>query len=101
MPVILQYRPSSFTGCKGEARDYNTLQELLTIDWVNHYSKLPGFYRFSVSTYNKIIKYWLLMAEYKDGFDWYVVGYIQSPIIAAQLPFFEPKYKEQKKYGCL
>jgi hypothetical protein len=86
---------------------YNSLDELLKIDFVVAISKTPGFFQFSVSN-NPLFKQDILMAEYRKGLDWGPVGYIDKDSITAQLPVWEPKYnmphsdlseKEQKLIG--
>ena len=68
MAVIQQHRPSFFTGFTNEKRQYTSLEDLLTIDFVNQFTKSPGFFRFSVSRLDPT-KQIILMAEYKEGYE--------------------------------
>jgi hypothetical protein len=98
MPKIKQYRPGFFTGFENAVREFNSLEELLAIDFVDNFKKLqsglpskevdPNFHQFSISnqcTLGGEVPY-VLMAEYEGGKVWWVVGYISETEIVKQLP---------------
>lgn len=112
MGSIRQHRPSYFTGFENEVATFNSLEELLKIEFVDNFKKaynkpLPkgisaglvdlmdhgqdnaGFHQFSISERNgeKI-----LMAEYRQGKEWWVVGYITDETgLTDSLPKWEPE----------
>jgi hypothetical protein len=59
------------TGEPEEAR-FNTVKELLKIKWVKSFAKDPTFYKFGMDEEH-------LMATYKKGKEWWVVGSITYP----------------------
>ena len=61
---------------------FDTLEELLAIEWVKWWSDHPGFYRFSLDNH--------LMAEFDNGYKWYALGRLRNPV---NLPKWEAKYK--------
>jgi hypothetical protein len=103
MPTIKQYRPGFFTGFENELKEFNSLDELFSLDFVDNFKKFPNkeldpkFHRFSISKMtNTQHEYpYVLMAEFKDGTEWWVVGYISENEITNQLPVWEAK-KETK-----
>jgi len=52
-----------------ETAQFETVEELMVLPWVRNFTKLPGFYRFSVSNNGAH-----LIAEYRGGREWWVVG---------------------------
>lgn len=98
MPTIKQYRPGFFTGFENSVNEFNSLEELFAIDFVDNFKKLPSsissnkdlnphFHQFSISSDFPHI----LMAEYKGGTEWWVVGYINETEIVKQLPAWTGK----------
>ena len=95
MPRILQHYPNFVSGYESQEVEYSSLQELLAIDFVNKFKLTfndnvdPDFYRYSRS---EKVEHWkgdhyLLMAEYKNGTEWWVVGFIfDDDDIITQLP---------------
>lgn len=71
---IRQHRPAFFEGFKNETVEFDTLEELLAIPWVKGFSKAGPFHQYSVSANN-------LIAEYRGGREWWVVGYLKDPDI--------------------
>jgi hypothetical protein len=65
--------------------DFETWEELLSHDYINWYKRQPSFTRFSLADQHT------LMAEYRDGFEWWVVGYINYPS-SLHLPEWRAKY---------
>jgi hypothetical protein len=53
--------------------EFNTLEELINIDFVKHWMNLKDFYRFSISPERD-----LLMAELNNGAEWWVIGYLEN-----------------------
>lgn len=73
MNEIQQHRPAFFEGFENENVPFDTLEELLKISWVANFAKSLAFHRFSVSDNH-------LMAEYHDGREWWVVGFLKNPV---------------------
>jgi len=77
---IIQYRPAYFEGYKNEENKFNSIDELLNIPWIKSFSKYDDFYQFSLERdkdgfYNFQHS---LMAEFKKGKEWWVVGNINE-----------------------
>ena len=53
---------------------FNTVDELLGISWVKKFASLPHFHQFSISDRH-------LIAEYRGGREWWVVGLLEHPVI--------------------
>lgn len=68
-------------------------EELLALPWIAARKEAKGFVKFSV---NRTAKY--LMAEYNDGYVWYVVGRLDT-VEGLDLPDFEPKHKPDSKHA--
>ena len=74
MSSIKQYIPNYVDGIDPETVKFFSTEELLKIPFVESWSKYPEFFQYSLSEN-------LLMAEFKDGKEWWVVGYIYGDII--------------------
>ena len=70
MGQIKQYLPAYFSGFELETRTFNSLEELFKIDWVKEFSNDAVFFRYSIASGH------ILMAEYDNGFEQEVVGFI-------------------------
>lgn len=70
------------------AFDFETGEELFNHDYVKWYRTQPLFTRFSIGGRTSLGDY-ILMAEYRDGFEWWVVGCINSNL---NLPKWEAKF---------
>ena len=64
---IRQHIPG-FCDFEPQTAEYNSKESLLAIPFVNNFANQLTFYQFSLSDE-------LLMAEYKEGAEWWVVGY--------------------------
>lgn len=86
MNKIKQYRPA-FIDCEDDNKEiiFNTTEELLGIDFVKNFSQNGNFYKYSISENH-------LMAEYENGYEWWVIGYINNPK-EVNLPKWIPKSK--------
>lgn len=87
---IRQHVPAFFEGFEPETVEFETVEQLLDIPWVHHFTEHPEFYRFSLHRDCRT-----LMAEYKDGAYWLVVGFIMHPmwhVSPEKLPRWEPKF---------
>ena len=101
MAKIYRYRPAFFSGFKSETVEFNTLEELLNIDFVKGFSKTrdgtpdPEFFKYSYSQYPELRSHkddeFTLMAEYKDGREWFVIGNVVDSIPPDGLPKWIPK----------
>ncbi len=101
MELIRQYRPAYFTGYENEIKEFNSIEELLNIDFVKNFKYLSNgevdkdFYQYSIGNNGERD---ILIAEYKEGYEWWVIGYINENEIIKGLPLFKPKEKP-KIYG--
>lgn len=105
--TIRQYRPAFVTGFKNATVPFKSLSELLEIDFVKNFkhdlfddeSKIdPLFHQFSISVGEERDDY-PLMAEYDNGYSWYVVGFINCLDLVRELPVWKPKYKEKNEHA--
>lgn len=85
---IEMYRPG-FVDDDGKEYEFETTIDLLSIEDVNRFSEIPNFHRFSISRRGEKF---ILMAEYKDGFEWWVVGYMSQRV---DLPEWKAKEREE------
>lgn len=97
MGQIIQYRPAYVTGFENQVRHFGSLNELLNIDWVDRFRKLPNgqidpnFHKYSISKHSDHKGYeYTLMAEYKGGKEWWVIGYLDESHILHELPKWVP-----------
>lgn len=97
MGQIIQYRPAYVTGFENQTRTFGSLNELLNIDWVDRFRKLPNgqidpsFHKYSISKHSDYKGYeYTLMAEYKDGKEWWVIGYLDESPTLHELPKWVP-----------
>jgi len=92
MNKIKQYRPNLVTTTEeNKIVSFETTEELLNIDFVKNFSNRDNFYRFSLSIDNYFNQH-SLMAEYDEGREWWVVGFIDNPL-EVNLPKWMPKEK--------
>ncbi len=97
--IITQHRPAYFSGFGNGTNEFSSLEELFNIIFVDNFRKLPNgktdpnFHQFSISNHNKQN---LLMAEYKDGYEWWVVGYVNDNEIIKALPEWVAKHENDK-----
>jgi hypothetical protein len=75
MPTIKQHRPNFFSGFENKIKSFETLEELLAIDFVQNFANQDNFHQFSVEEIGN-----MLMAEYDGGATWYVVGYFSNDV---------------------
>lgn len=96
MAKIVQHIPTSVErmGEPAPRVEFETYEELIEIDFVKEYMGNPPwrnlriFHRFSLGENGK-----KLMAEYNEGRNWWVVGYL-SKDHGLDLPEWKPKKKE-------
>jgi chloramphenicol O-acetyltransferase len=88
--IIKQYRPAYVSGYENQSNKFNSLNELLNIDWVKYFTEHSDFYKFSISIAEQYQKNHALMAEYKNGESWYVIGFIDKDTckLLDELPIF-------------
>ncbi len=102
MGTIKQYRPGYFTGYENEIKEFNSLEELLELDFVVNFRKTPNisidpkFHQYSISKNSSGSSEfpYVLMAEFRNGTEWWVVGYISETEIIKELPVWNPKEKQ-------
>lgn len=97
MGQIIQYRPAYFSGFENQTKAFTNLAELLNIEFVDNFRKLPNgqinpqFHQYSISPHSSHKGYeYTLMAEYKDGKEWWVIGYLDESSIIHELPTWKP-----------
>lgn len=66
IPTFVDYREPA------PSYEFNSIEELLAMPFVNEHAQNNKFYRFSISGHH-------LMAERDNGGWWWVVGYIAEP----------------------
>ena|ERR1700741_193218 len=97
MPTIKKHKPGCISESENDNKpiEFNSIEELLNIEFVRQqtYSNqvsLGSFHKYSKSTPNE--KETLLMAEFNDGKDWCVLGYIEGGNeMIKSLPNWVPK----------
>lgn len=82
--IIRQYRPAFFEGFETEECSFETVEELFQIPWIENFTKRDDFHQFSRADE-------MLMAEYKEGKEWWVVGRFLGNPDEIDLPKWEPK----------
>ena len=90
MNRIRQHRPAFVTGFENEVVKFNTTEELLEIEFVKNFSRNDNFCRYSLST---SLGRGALMAEYEDGYEWWVIGHLDNTE-EVNLPKWMPKEKK-------
>lgn len=89
-----QHVPNSCDiGDQKPIRIKGTIQEILNHEWVNKWTKLSDFYRFSVSRVSDNLGH--LMMESDEGYKWWVVGRLSE--IPKELPVWEARYKTEQE----
>jgi hypothetical protein len=90
--TIKQYRPAYFSGYENELSSFNSLKELLNIKWVKQFSKSKNFYRYSIDLADSYSSSrHTLMAEYKNGTEWWVIGFIDKNTEIKGIELFNPE----------
>lgn len=102
MAKIKQHRTNHFTFADFEdvIVEFETVDELLNIDFVKNFSMIDGFYRYSIHqnfsfTVDEFNSF-KLMAEYADGYEWFVIGHLIDLDFALNLPIWKAKYKKEE-----
>jgi len=96
---VEQHIPASFSGFNRAKEEFNTIDELLNIDWIKKFAERDDFYRFSLArdkNSNSDKPQHVLMVEYKKGLEWWVIAYIRDKDISGikDLPEWEAKYEK-------
>ena len=86
-----RYLPACFSGYPEEHAEFNSLDELLAIKWIVSFKEQNEFFQYSISR-----EQWL-MAEFKEGREWWVIGYF--PKAFSELAEWFPKWTPKKKGG--
>jgi hypothetical protein len=86
--TIEQYRPNYVSGYENNKNTFKSIQELLNIDWVSNF-KSDKFYQFSMCHKSFHGDQNTLIAEYNNGEEWYVVGFINETDLINELPIFD------------
>jgi hypothetical protein len=86
MNFIIQYRPPFFSGYENETKRFNSLEELLKIEWIYSWTEYADFYRFSICKHSREKQPFTLMAELNEGRKWFVIGFIDNDFYINELP---------------
>jgi hypothetical protein len=91
MNKIQRYRPACFSGYEDEHASFNSLDELMKIEWIASWKDHTDFYQFSISR-----EQWL-MCEVKGGTEWWVIGYFHE--VYNEVAIWFPKWIPKDKGG--
>jgi hypothetical protein len=82
---VRRYRPAFFTvdDEPGDDTEAETVDELLAIPWIDHWTHIAGFHRLCVDGHH-------VMAEMDGGRKWWVVAILECDGAAFGLPQWEP-----------
>ena len=72
---IKQYMPNYFDGFPLEEAEFESVEELRKIPFVKRWIEGPHFERFSLNCSKSSVA---LMAELREGKEWWVVGFISG-----------------------
>ena len=96
--TVRQYFPAFYSGFEEKESKFNSIEDLLKIDWIKKWSETPNFYRYSISRLDYREQFiYALMAEYEGGCHWFVIGYIDKYDLIKELPNWAPNYKKSRK----
>ncbi len=84
--LVAQYIPSFATGIEPYINKFNSLDELLNIEWINRHTRNPDFYKFSISKPDN-----LFMVEHDEGYRWFVIGKLYDINSSLELPKWKAK----------
>lgn len=76
---------------------FESQEQLLEHSFVKNWSTYSGFCNYAISYHPKSTKRSLLVIT-DEGYQWYVIGYINGPLVL-DLPIFEPKYRAKSDKG--
>jgi hypothetical protein len=97
---VSQYRPNFFEGFDNWTGEVGTLEELMGVEFIARWAEAPEFSRFSLQRGYCLRDYFapgdppetisLLMAELKEGREWWVVAKFEGEDLSAfaSLPDF-------------
>jgi hypothetical protein len=89
MTLIRQHFPNFCEGFEVHQDTVESVEDLERIKWIRSWRDNPGFYRFSMAPPTLGAQSALLMAEFHEGREWWVVAYLKDPIPG--LPLWEKK----------
>lgn len=72
MNRITQHRPAYVEGLENTTVEFDDYESLVRIPFVKQFAEITGFSHFAISDN-------ALMAVYKEGFEWWVIGHIADP----------------------
>lgn len=79
----------AFGFSEAQTLDFHTTEELLSIDFVKSHIKQEGFSRYSIHVRSGKIRAPLL-AEYNNGKQWFVIGFLDGDLTNVVLPEWKP-----------
>lgn len=84
---LTQHIPNFVTTDDCKQITFETLEEMLSHEWPARNSTYEGFHQFSISGNER------LMAEYKEGLEWWVLGFFsEGDPSTLGLPEWKTKY---------
>ena len=74
--------------------EVNSIDDFKKLDRVKNAINWPDFYRLSIDDRNQTYGRMLLMAETKNGYEWWAIGWLDGPYEdwLDNIPDWEPKY---------
>uniref|UniRef100_A0A6M3J1R8 Uncharacterized protein n=1 Tax=viral metagenome TaxID=1070528 RepID=A0A6M3J1R8_9ZZZZ len=87
MIIFRNYIPNFVEGVESKIIEVETTEQLLSLSFIKKWKDDKDFYRFSKSKYFE--DYYLLMAEFKEGKVWWVVGYLTGEKDKVELPMWK------------
>ena len=89
MPLARQHIPGFCSGIEPQEVTVESVEDLARLEWIRSWRDDPGFYRFSMSPRVPGWHSALLIAEFQEGRQWWVVAYLKDTIPG--LPLWEKK----------
>jgi len=97
--ATIKQRIPNWADIPAKTSEFNSLEELLKIDFVEHFKGLNNFYRYSISKeVYQFHKSSFLMCELDEGKKWWVVGFLDdADELVLKLPKWEPINEQESK----
>jgi len=94
--MVIKHIPTCCDEYIQDTQEYTSIEELLAIPWIASWKDIPTFYRFSISYEAYPLRdasIARLMAEFKDGYEWWVIAHLPNykAFLLLDLPKWEAK----------
>jgi hypothetical protein len=76
--------------------EINSIEDLFNVPWIKSWIEDEKFHKLSIDRTEPLFDYprqYLLMAEMNEGFNWYVIAYLEKDI--PELPDWKRKYRNK------